>query len=53
MKHPEPGDHVTVQDSILGELSGIVIDLLSSQFTYFTDGGTVRFAFYNDDWRIS
>jgi len=51
MNKPEPGDRVIVQDSIQGELSGEVVDLLSVQFTYWT-GEVLRFAFYNDEWSI-
>lgn len=48
---PTPGDHITAQDSLTDEVhSGVVIDLLAVQFTYETESGTIRFAFYDSGW---
>jgi len=52
MRKPAPGDHVTVPDSFTDKAySGVVIDLLSVQFTYETESGTIRYAFYGAGWK--
>ena len=52
IRKPAPGDHITVPDSLTEEIySGIVVDLLSAQFTYETASGTIRYAFYVSDWK--
>ncbi len=44
MRKPALGDHVTVPDSFTDEVySGVVVDLLSVQFTYETESGTIRY----------
>lgn len=53
-RKPTPGDHITAKDSLTNdEYSGIVVDLLSVQFTYELKNGTLRFAFYDSDWRYT
>ena len=50
-RKPAPGDRVTVPDSLTDEFySGIVVDLLSAQFTYETPSGKIRYAFYTENW---
>ena len=50
-RKPAPGDHITIQDGLTDEVySGVVVDLLAVQFTYGTESGTIRFAFYDSDW---
>ena len=52
MRRPAPGDRVRVPDFFTDEVySGRVIDLLSIQFTYEMANGTIRYAFYNSDWK--
>ncbi len=51
-RKPAPGDRVKVPDSFTDEdYSGIVVDLLSVQFTYELADGTIRYAFYSSDWK--
>ncbi len=51
-RKPTPGDCVTVPDGLRDEVySGFVIDLLSIQFTYEMADGTIRYAFYESDWK--
>ena len=51
MRRPTPGDRITVPDSLTDEVySGLVVDLLSVQFTYELANGTIRYAFYESDW---
>ncbi len=50
MRKPAPGDRVAVPDSFTDEVySGIVVDLLSVQFTYEQTDGTIRYCFYAAD----
>ena len=50
-RKPTPGDRIKVQDSLTDEIySGVVVDCLAMQFTYETESGTIRFAFYHDGW---
>ena len=52
MRKPAEGDHISVPDSLTGEIySGKVVDLLSIQFTYEMADGTIKFAFYHSDWK--
>ena len=52
MRKPTKGDTVTVPDGLADEVhSGIVVELLSIQFTYEMANGTIRYAFYNSDWK--
>ena len=52
MRKPAPGEFVTVSDSFTDEVySGIVVCLLSVQFTYELADGTIRYAFYSSDWK--
>ena len=51
-KKPALGDRVTVHRAFHDdEQEGVVIELLSVQFTYIDDADVVRYAFYSDDWR--
>ena len=51
-RKPAPGDRVQVPDCFTDEdYSGIVVELLSVQFTYETESGTIRYAFYVSDWK--
>ncbi len=51
-RKPAPGDRVAVPDSFTDEVySGIVVDLLSVQFTYETESGTIRYALYSAGWK--
>ena len=51
-RKPAPGDKIKVPDGLTDEVySGIVVDLLSAQFTYELADGTIRYAFYNSDWK--
>ena len=52
VRKPAPGDRVRVPDCFTDEdYSGIVVDLLSVQFTYELADGTIRYAFYSSDWK--
>ncbi len=52
MRRPAPGDRITVPDGLTEEVySGFVIDLLSIQFTYEMADGTIRYVFYESDWK--
>ena len=52
MRRPAPGDRITVPGYFTDEVySGIVVDLLSIQFTYELTDGTIRYAFYYSDWK--
>ena len=52
MRKPAPGDEIKVPDGLTDEIySGVVIDLLSIQFTYEQADGTIRYAFYYSDWK--
>ena len=52
MKKPAKGESITVSDFLTDEVySGIVVELLSIQFTYEMGNGTIRYAFYNSDWK--
>jgi len=52
MRKPGQGEFITVSDFLTDEVySGKVVDLLSIQFTYETANGTIRYAFYNSDWK--
>ena len=52
MRKPAQGDQINVPDSLTDEVySGVVVDLLSVQFTYEQADGTIRYAFYYSDWR--
>ncbi len=52
MRKPAPGDRIKAPDSFTDEVySGVVVDLLSIQFTYETASGTIRYAFYSSDWK--
>ena len=54
IKKPEVGQQVEVFDTTLGELkSGVVVDLLSKQFTYELDDETIRYAMYDDKWSVT
>ena len=51
MRRPAPRDRITVPDYLTDEVySGLVVDLLSVQFTYELTDGTIRYAFYEADW---
>ncbi len=51
-RKPAPGDRVAVPDSFTDEVySGVVVDLLSVQFTYEMADGTMRYAFYSAGWK--
>ncbi len=51
-RKPASGDRVKVRDGFTDEVySGIVVDLLSLQFTYELANGTIRYAFYSSDWK--
>ncbi len=51
-RKPAPGDRIKVPDSFTdAAYSGIVVDLLSVQFIYEMADGTMRYAFYNSDWK--
>ncbi len=51
-RKPDPGNKVKVPDGLTDEVySGIVVDLLSVQFTYELSDGTIRYAFYSSDWK--
>ena len=53
-RKPAPGDRITAKDSLTeDEHSGIVVDLLTIQFTYELANGALRFAFYDSDWRYT
>ncbi len=52
VRKPAPGDRVLVPDCFTDEdYSGLVVDLLSVQFTYEMADGTMRYAFYSSDWK--
>ncbi len=52
MRKPASGESVIVADSFSDQIySGIVVDLLSVQFTYVLADGTIRYASYNADWK--
>jgi len=52
MRRPAPGDRISVPDGLTDEVySGYVLDLLSIQFTYEMANGTIRYAFYESDWK--
>ena len=52
IRRPAPGDRVKVPDSLTDEVySGIVVDLLSAQFTYETPSGNIRYCFYTENWK--
>ena len=49
---PAPGDRITVPDTFTDEdYLGVVVDLLSIQFTYEMADGTIRYAFYESKWK--
>ena len=51
-RKPAPGDRIAILDSFTDEVySGIVVDLLSVQFTYEQTDGTIRYCFYASDWQ--
>ena len=51
-RKPAVGERIAVPDGLTDEVySGVVVDLLSSQFTYETANGTIRYAFYVSDWK--
>ena len=51
-RKPAPGDRIKVPDGLTDEVySGVVVDLLSAQFTYELANGTIRYAFYVSDWK--
>lgn len=51
MRKPAPGESVNVMDSFTDKVySGVVVDLLSVQFTYELADGTIRYASYYSDW---
>ena len=47
---PKQGDHVTFTDTYDITWNGVVVDLLSKQFTADCNG-TIRYVFYTDEWR--
>ena len=52
MRKPAKGESISAPDSLTDEVySGIVVNLLSIQFTYEMTDGTIRYAFYNSDWK--
>lgn len=61
LRRPNVGDRVTVADPFeidpkVAWTEGVVVDLLSSQFTVRVGNGTIRFAFYRhymSAWRYS
>jgi len=51
-RKPASGDRIQAPDSFTDEVyPGIVVDLLSVQFTYEMADGTMRYAFYSSDWK--
>ena len=52
---PTPGERVRVKRIFPEEatIEGVVVDLLSRQFTYRTDKGHVHFAFYEADYETT
>jgi len=51
-RKPAPGDRIKVSDCFTDKIfSGIVVDLLSVQFTYEMADGTMRYCFYADNWK--
>ena len=52
MKIPKVGDRIIHDEPEFERTTqGVVMDILSSQFTYQTDNGLVRFCFYRDTWK--
>ena len=52
MRQPAKGECITVPDFLTDEVySRIVAEHLSIQFTYEMANGTIRYAFYNSDWK--
>jgi hypothetical protein len=52
MGKPALGDRVTVEYAFKdGEYEGVVIELLSKQFTFLDDDDVVHYCFYNGEWR--
>ncbi len=53
-RRPAPGDRIKVSDDFTDEVySGIVVALLSTQFTYEQTDGTIRYCFYASDWKYN
>ncbi len=51
-RRPAAGDRIKAPDSFTDEVySGIVVDLLSVQFTYEQTDGTIRYCLYVSDWQ--
>ncbi len=51
-RKPSLGDRIAIPDSFTDKIySGIVLDRLSTQFTYQLADGTIRYAFYSADWK--
>tara|TARA_R100000306_G_C4344529_1_gene126975 strand:- start:687 stop:863 length:177 start_codon:yes stop_codon:yes gene_type:complete len=52
MKRPKVGDRIIHDEPEFERITqGVVMDILSSQFTYQTDNGLIRFCFYKDIWK--
>ena len=52
MRRPAKGESITVLDSFSNKVySGVVVNLLSVQFTYELADGTIRYAAYSSDWK--
>ena len=49
---PKPGTRVTVTDCYGAVRRGIVVDLLSKQFTYSVKG-VIHYAHYTNQWSIT
>jgi hypothetical protein len=51
VRQPELGDRVKVERVFHDDTKeGVVVELLSTQFTYIDDDDVVHYAFYKDDW---
>jgi len=48
---PKQGDHITFTDTYDITWNGVVVDLLSKQFTVDCNG-TIRYVFYTDPWKM-
>ena len=51
-KAPEVGDRIEHTCTLNGRREGIVLQLLSQQFTYKTDEGHERFCMYREAWKL-
>ncbi len=53
-RKPQVGDKVRVTEKFLEEKSyeGVVIELLSMQFTYILPNDKQRYCLYSEDWEL-